>query len=334
MLLYMYIIDLLSWNLITATSTIQFCMSLLLLAPNRDMVSWKEALLEVDPNLDIEIWPDVDDRKRVHFIVAWNQPKQVLNSFPNLKAVSSLGAGVDHILEDDVLPEQAAVCRVLSPSLVRQMKEYIFAAVLNYQRNTIRYFIQKKNTTWKKHPNKSPEDFGIGIMGLGELGRPVAKELAGFGYRVHGWSRSNKKIDGVDTFAGREEFGDFLSATNVLVCLLPLTPETEGILSLDVFKKLKRPAHLINVARGDHLVEEDLVYALDKEWMEGATLDVFSEEPLPKRHPFWNRDAIMITPHVCSLTPPEEVARQIVENYKRALSGLELQQQVDREKGY
>lgn len=309
-------------------------MSLVLLAPDRDMKAWKNSLSELDPNLDIEIWPDVTHKDRVHFAVAWNQPKRVLNSFPNLKAVSSLGAGVDHILRDDSLPEQVPVCRVVSPSLVRQMKEYVLNAVLNYQRNTITYVRQKQQSVWEVHPNKSPEEFTIGVMGLGELGRPVTEQLAGLGFQVRGWSNSSKEIDSVETFAGRKEFDSFLSGTRVLICMLPLTGETEDILDLDLFKKLQQPGYLINVARGEHLVEEDLVYALDKEWLEGATLDVFSEEPLPDRHSFWNRENIMITPHVSSLTPPAEVAGQIVENYKRALSGMELRNEVDRDKGY
>ena len=309
-------------------------MSLVLLAPDRDMQSWEEALMEVDPNLEIEIWPDVKEKSKVHFVVAWNQPKHVLDSYPNLKAVSSLGAGVDHILRDEALSDQVSVCRVVTTSLVRQMKEYVLNAVLNYQRNTIKYIRQKQKGVWEVHPNKAPEDFSIGVMGLGELGRPAAEQLAGLGYRVMGWSRSAKDIAQVNTFAGDGELGAFLSNCRVLVCMLPLTDQTEGILDLEVFKKLKRPGYLINVARGEHLVEEDLVYALDKGWLEGATLDVFSEEPLPNRHSFWNRENIMITPHVSSLTPPGEVAEQIVDNYKRALSGIELRNVVDRDKGY
>lgn len=309
-------------------------MSLLLLAPNRDMQPWEEALLNIDPNLDVEIWPDVIQKDRVQFAVAWNHPKQVLNSFPNLKAVSSLGAGVDHILQDEALPDQVPVCRVVSPSLVRQMKEYVLNAVLNYQRNTVTYVRQKLQGIWEVYPNKSPKEFTIGVMGLGKLGKPVAEQLAGLGYQIKGWSNSSKEMTSVETYAGRKELDTFLSGTRVLICMLPLTEETEGILDLDVFKKLQRPGYLINVARGEHLVEEDLIYALDKEWLDGATLDVFSEEPLPDRHPFWNRNNIMITPHVSSLTPPEEVAEQIIENYKRALSGMELRNEVDKDKGY
>lgn len=309
-------------------------MSLLLIAPNRDMQPWKEALSKADPNLDVEVWPEVADKKKVQFAVSWNHPKHSLDSYPNLKAVSSLGAGVDHILRDDTLPGKVQVCRVVCRSLVRQMKEYVLNALLNYQRNTLTYIQQKQKGVWEMHPNKAPGEFIVGVMGLGELGRPVAVQLAELGYRVRGWSRSKKEVAGVDSFAGEAELEEFLSQTTVLVCLLPLTPKTEGILDLELFKELKHPAYLVNVARGEHLVEEDLIYAVDKGWMEGAALDVFSEEPLPERHPFWSRANIMITPHVSSLTPPEEVAEQLVENYKRVLSGMEPLNRVDKEKGY
>jgi len=309
-------------------------MSLLLLAPDRNMETWKEALLEVDPNLDIEIWPEVENKKKVQFIIAWNHPRHVLDSYPNLKAISSLGAGVDHILQDESLPEEVPVCRVVSRSLVRQMKEYVLAGVLNYQRNFFQYINQRIKRAWEPHPNKNVGNFSIGIMGLGQLGQPAAEQLVQLGYDVLGWSRTEKDIEGVETFAGEAALDDFLAETTVLVCMLPLTEETRGILDLDLFKKLSRPAYLINVARGEHLVEEDLIYALDKDWLGGALLDVFSEEPLPDDHPFWNRHNIMITPHVSSLTPPEEVAGQIIDNYKRALSGMELHNKVDRSKGY
>ncbi|MDX1639817.1 MAG: glyoxylate/hydroxypyruvate reductase A [Balneolaceae bacterium] len=308
-------------------------MSLLLLAPNRDMQPWKEAVLEVDPNLDVEVWPDVGPKERVQFVVSWDHPNGVLNRYPNLKAVSSLGAGADHILRDPELPKSVEICRVVSPSLVRQMQEYVLGAVLNFQRNSYTYFRRKQERIWEVLPNKDLHDIPVGIMGLGRLGRPVAEHLALNGYRVSGWSQSQKNIEGIHCYDGNR-LDTFLSESRILVCHLPLTEATEGILELELFKKLQHPSYLINVGRGEHLVDEDLIYALDKGWFGGACLDVFTEEPLPGSHPFWNRENIMITPHAASITPPEEVAEQLVENYKRALSGMELLNQVDREKGY
>jgi glyoxylate/hydroxypyruvate reductase A len=309
-------------------------MSLLLVAPNRDKQPFKTALLAIDSNLDVEIWPDVQEKNRVQFAVAWNQPKHLFEQYPNLKAISSLGAGVNHILNDKTIPEHLPVCRIICDSLLTQMKEYVLSAVLNYQHNIITYFQQKQQGRWKAQPNKSPANFSIGIMGLGEIGKPIASRLAKLGYQIKGWSKSPKNIEGVETFSGENQLNEFIAKTTVLVCLLPLTAETEGILNLEIFKQMQHPGYLINVARGEHLVEEDLIYALDKGWLKGACLDVFSEEPLPEKHPFWNRESIFITPHAASITNPEDAAVQIVDNYKRALSGIELKHTVDRDKGY
>ncbi len=308
-------------------------MSLLLIAKNRDMNPLKEALLEVDPNLDVEIWPRVENKERVTFAVSWNHPEKVLQNYPNLRVVSSLGAGVDHLLKDASIDEKVALTRVVVPSLKDQMAEYVLNAVQNYRLHTARYVDQKREGFWSKHEPIPKSDCTVGVMGLGEIGVEVTKQLLVNGFEVVGYSRSKIHIDDVETCTG-DEVDKFLSKTNVLVCLLPLTKETNGILDLDIFKKMKKPSYLINVARGAHLVEEDLVYALDTGALSGATLDVFEEEPLPSNHLFWNRPKIMITPHVASITDPKEAAGLIVENYKRSLSGMELLFEVDREKGY
>lgn len=297
------------------------------------MNPWKEALLEVDANLDIEVWPRVENKERVTFAVSWKHPEKVLDGYPNLKAVTSLGAGVDHLLKDEAIPESVKLARVMIPSLKSQMAEYVLNAIQNYRFHTARYVDQKREAYWSKHDPVPKHDCAVGIMGLGEIGSAVAGFLSVNGYKVNGWSRSTKNIDGVQCFDERG-LDEFLSATNILVCLLPLTKETSGMLELDLFKNLKSPAFLINVARGAHLVEEDLIYALDTGVLKGACLDVFEEEPLPSNHLFWNRPNIMITPHIASITDPAEAAELIVENYKRSLSGMELLNEVDRIKGY
>lgn len=309
-------------------------MSLLLIAPNRDLSSWTEALKNEDPNLNIEIWPEVQDKKKVQFAVCWNQPEHILDQYPNLKAVSSLGAGADHLLKDESLPDSVDICRVVSPSLIQQMKEYVLAATLNIQRNFVHYIRQKDAGKWQAHNHPLADDLSVGVMGLGKLGQPVARQLAQLGYQVSGWSRSEKDLQNVNTFAGSEQQASFLSGVQILICLLPLTSETDGILNLKLFKQLEQSAWIINVARGEHLVDEDLIYALDSNILQGAWLDVFSEEPLPDKHAFWNRSNIIVTPHIASVTKPSEVAGQIIDNYKRALSGMELNHEVDREKGY
>ncbi len=308
-------------------------MSLLLIAKNRDMNPWKEALLEEDPNLDIEIWPRVENKERVTFAVSWKHPYNVLDGYPNLDVVHSLGAGVDHILNDKAIATPVKIGRMVIPSLKAQMAEYVLNAIQNYRFHTSRYVDQKREGFWSRHDPVPKENCTVGILGLGEIGEVVAESLLMNGYPVLGWSRSKKEMNGIQTFS-EHELNSFLSHTNILVCLLPLTKETRGILELDLFKQLKQPAFLINAARGGHLIEEDLIYALDTGVLTGACLDVFEEEPLPNHHLFWNRPKIMITPHVASITDPKEASSLIVENYKRSLSGMELRFEVGREKGY
>lgn len=309
-------------------------MSLLLIAKNRDFDSLKKALLEKDPNLDVDIWPRVENKERVTFAVCWNHPEKVLGNYPNLRAVSSLGAGVNHLLDDESLSDEIPICRLVTDSLQEQMAEYVLNAITNYRLHIGDYFENKRKGIWEQKSTTPKKHATVGIMGLGEMGSNVATLLVQQGYTVSGWSRSKKDIEGVTSFAGKDELDDFLSETKILVNLLPLTEETEGFLDLDLFKKLKQPGYLINVGRGDHLVEEDLIYAFDMGYLEGACLDVFEEEPLPKNHSFWNRKQIMITPHIAAITPAKEAAEVIVENYKRAMSGMDLLFEVDREKGY
>jgi glyoxylate/hydroxypyruvate reductase len=308
-------------------------MSLLLVAQHRDMKPFRDAIVKIDPNIDVEIWPDVKHPERVQFAVAWNQPKNLFGKFENLKAVSSLGAGADHLFSDASIPDSIRFVRVVAPSLSSQMSDYVLTSVFNLLKRTDEYFRQQKRGEWKSLTAFSKDDLKTGIMGLGALGIETAQRLQINGFHVNGWSKSKKVLENIHSFSERE-LDTFLSETNILVCLLPLTPETEGILDLELFKKLKQPAFLINVARGEHLVEEDLIYSLDKGLIEQAVLDVFSQEPLPESHPFWSRDKITITPHIASITYPDEVADLLLENYKRLLSGMELLYEVDRVKGY
>jgi glyoxylate/hydroxypyruvate reductase len=229
-------------------------LSLLLVAQNRDMKPFRDEILEIDSNIDVEIWPAVSKPERVQFAVAWNHPKQVFRPYPNLKAVSSLGAGVDHLIPDESIPQHVRLTRVVVPSLKEQMCDFVLTSALNLIRNTHTYHTQQQRADWIPHQNLPKKEITAGIMGLGELGTAVALRLHVNGFRVCGWSRSKKEIDGIDTF-DQGQLDKFLNRTNILVCLLPLTPQTDGILDLDLFKKLKKPAFLINAARGENLVE-------------------------------------------------------------------------------
>ncbi len=308
-------------------------MSLLLVSNHRDMAPFKAAIEKIDSNIDVEIWPNVKNLNRVQFAVAWRHPKHVFSQYPNVKVISSLGAGVDHLIQDKTIPEHVKITRIITSSLADQMSDYILTACLNIIRKTEIYLEQQKTGKWKVHKTYKKDELTIGILGLGELGSKVTKRLLINGFSVAGWSRTKKMIEGAETFA-EDELTDFLNRTNILVNILPLTNQTEGILDLGLFKQLKQPAFLVNAARGEHLVSEDLIYALDTGLIKHAVLDVFSEEPLPESHPFWGREKITITPHVASITDPDEAAELLVENYKRTLSGMALLYEVDREKEY
>lgn len=307
-------------------------MSLLIISNAHDLEAWEKALLNEDDEIDIEIWPNISEPEKVQFAITWNHPEHSLDNFPNLKAVSSMGAGVNHILNDETVPDDVNICRIVDNNLISRMTEYLYNAVSNYRLHTFEYYQQEQNANWKRHHPKS--GLTVGVMGLGKLGLPAAKRFTETGYEVAGWSNSSKDIGDIQTFAGADELDNFLGVTNVLICLLPLTSETEDILDLALFKKMNQPAFVINAGRGGHLVEEDLIYALDRGYLDGAQLDVFKEEPLPEKHSFWNRENIIITPHVAAETEPASVAPQIIENYKRTLSGMPLKNEVDVEKGY
>lgn len=305
-------------------------MSILLVAKNRNLEPFREALLKADKNLDVEIWPNVENPERVQFAVAWNQPKNVFDSYSNLKVISSLGAGADHLLKDSTISDDIIFTKVFDPSMVTQMNDYVHSCVLSILLKLDHYRETKK---WDPQRKYSRDDLNIGIMGLGNIGQKVATYLSDQGFNVFGLSHSEKDLLEIQTFTPNH-MDEFLGRINILVNLLPLTDETEGILDLDLFKKLRNPSYLINAARGSHLVDEDLIYALDTETVKAAYLDVFSEEPLPDSHPFWNRNKIHITPHIAAISDPENVAKAIVDNYKRLLSGMDLQNLVNREKGY
>jgi len=206
--------------------------------------------------------------------------------------------------------------------------------VMHYFRDFDRYKIQQQKNIWQQLPPKSMAQTTIGIMGLGKLGEYAATKLSAMGFHVVGWSRSKKVINGVTSYAGDEQLGEFLAQASTLVCLLPLTSATRGILNTELFNQLPHGACLVNVARGEHLIEEDLLSSLDSGQLRSACLDVFREEPLPPTHPFWQHPQIQLTPHCSSITDPVSVAPQVLENYQRMKNSLPLINQVDPFRGY
>ena len=308
-------------------------MALLFLSPDDPADLWRREIASRMPDLGFRIWPEVGDPAEIEVALVWRPPPGELRRYPNLKAVLSLGAGVDGLLADQELPD-VPVARMVDPSLRRTMIEYVLLAVLRHHRGFDRFEREQRARRWAYAFPPQAAERRVGVMGLGELGGAAAGLLADHGFQVLGWSRSPKAIDGVTSHAGRGELHTFLHRTEILVCLLPLTAETRGILDAAAFADLPHGACLINVARGEHLVEADLLEALDSGRLAGATLDVFREEPLPEDHPLWAHQKVLITPHVASYSWPATGADGVVENIRRALSGRPLAHQVDRAKGY
>jgi glyoxylate/hydroxypyruvate reductase A len=308
--------------------------SIVIIYPNRDTSRWVAALHSIDPTLKVEAWPEVSDPNDVDFVMCWNQPPGVLRQFPNLKCISSLGAGVEHLLSDSTRPSGVPLVRLVDDDLKQSMAEYVMLGVLEHFRRFRDYRRQQEHGIWKPQRFQHISTVGIGIMGCGEIGQYVGSRLSALGFRVYGWTRTPKQIDHIRVYSGRDELGRFLKNADILVCMLPLTPETENILNAQTLSRLPSNAYLINVGRGAHLVDDDLLAALDSGQLSGALLDVFREEPLPKGHPFWSHEKVSVTPHIASVTNPNSASVQIVENYRRALGNEPLLNLVDVKKGY
>jgi len=296
--------------------------------------AWADALAASFPELKTVNWPYDGDPAAIDYALVWQPPKGELKRYPNLKAIFSVGAGIDHLASDPDLPAGVPVVRMVEPGLTAGMSEYVTLAVLNHHRFMLDYAEQRRAKAWKELPQLPAEARQVGILGLGVLGRDALEKLKPFGFRLAGWSRSPKSITGVTCFHGSGGLKEFLAGTDILVCLLPLTAETTGILKAETFAKLPKGAAVINVGRGGHLIEDDLLAALDSGHLSGATLDVFQKEPLPKKHPFWTHPRVFMTPHIASMTVPESAVRAVVANIQRLESGEALQHVVDLKRGY
>ncbi|MGB3637237.1 MAG: glyoxylate/hydroxypyruvate reductase A [Rivularia sp. (in: cyanobacteria)] len=286
------------------------------------------------PNIDLRLFPDCGKLEDIEIALAWKPPLGALQKFPNLKLVISLGAGIDHILKDPNLPDNLSIVRLISPSQTLQMAEYVNLAVLFFQRRLLDYQQLQREQQWEYLPISNAKSFTVGIMGLGAFGSVVAKRLKDTGLSVRGWSRTPKEIEAIECFYGQEQFKLFLSKCRVLVCLLPITSETENILNMNTFSALPQGAYLVNFGRGKHLVEADLLSALDSDQIAGAFLDVFPIEPLPKDHPFWFHPRIVVTPHISAAGIPSEFAVQIINIINNFQNGQALENLVDLNRGY
>ena len=309
-------------------------MSIAIISPDHDRSGWVRALRTLKPSLDVEVWPQIAAPERVELALCWNQPPGSLLHFPNLKLISSFGAGVDHLLNDPQLPADIPLVRLVDPDLQQSMSEYVLLGALGHFRRCKDYCCQQAAKSWEPLSIPHISEVNVGIMGCGKIGRFVGETLVYTGFKVHGWSRTPQQFDQIATYSGEKELTTFLGRSNILVCLLPLTTATENILNAQVFDQLPPSAYLINVGRGAHLVEADLLAALDSGQLSGALLDVFRQEPLPPEHPFWRHEKIRVTPHIASITNPASAAEQILANYHRLCQGKEPLNRVNRQIGY
>lgn len=294
---------------------------------------WQEMFARELPNIDFYLWPETGDPAAVHYLISWEPPENYGTLFPNLKAVFSVGAGVDQFDLSQV-PPSVKLVRMLDPDITLAVVEYICFATLALHRDMPDYIRQQSEGIWKKQPLIPARERRVAVMGLGNLGQAALKQLSNFGFDLHGWSRSPHEIDGVTCHAGWKALPDFLAQADILICMLPLTEETKHILSKKNFHYLPDGACLINVGRGDHLCEQDLVAALDSGKISTAVIDVLSAEPPVSEHPFWGHAKVWLTPHVAAVTSVENGYRLFSDNVLRDMAGEPMQGEVNLDNGY
>lgn len=295
--------------------------------------AWAHYFAEHAPDLDFRVWPDAGDLDEVEYLIAWQAPAEFIAKLPRLKVFFSSGAGVDHV-DFSALPKHVPIVRMVEPGIINGMVEYVSLAVLALHRDFFDYVAAKTARVWDPLEVPPASARTIGVMGMGALGRAVLERLASYGFDLRGWNRSPREMDGVESFAGPDQLQPFLGGCDVLICLLPLTSATRGILNRELFSLLPAGAALINVGRGPHLVDADLLEALDSGRLSRAILDVTEPEPLPAEHPFWAHPRVFLTPHVASMTQPESAAPILLENVRRHQRGEPLADVIDRSRGY
>ena len=295
---------------------------------------WVDALRRYGPELDVRVWPEAGDLGEIDYALVWKPPRGLLKTFPNLKVIFSIGAGIDHLASDPELPRQVPVVRMVEPGLTAGMTEFVVFNVLAHHRRLLDFQALQRERVWDMLPVPIARQRSVGILGLGVLGSDAARALVALGFRVAGWSRSPKAVPGVESFHGADGFKPFLARSEIVACLLPLTGETTGLLDAAAFAALPRGAGVINAGRGAHLVEADLLAALGSSQVGAVYLDVYGQEPLPPDHPFWSHPRVVMTPHIASITVPETAAKTVVEGIRRFEAGQGLDNVVDLDHGY
>lgn len=288
---------------------------------------------------EVVLEPEGSNDPSISYAVVWKQKPNLLAGLPNLKVIFSVGAGVDHIIEDKTIPTGIPVVRVVAEDLTRHMVEFVVWRVLDHHRQGRQYREQQRQRAWHDLTQRPAEDVSVGIMGFGHLGRAAARALLALGFQVNGWSRSAREMEGVSTFSGEAGLVPFLNATDILVVLLPLTPATTGIIDYTLLKQLRKRnalggAVLMNGGRGRLQKEADILRALDDGTLKEASLDVFEIEPLPKTSPLWNHPRVFITPHVAATSDPDHLVPVMLRQMEAYERGEELENLIDRTAGY
>lgn len=295
---------------------------------------WTPHLRRLLPDLDIRTEEPPARTDDIHYCIAWKPKPGSLSALTNLKVVFSMGAGVDAIVADPTYPKHVPLSRVIDPTLSQSMTEYVVLNVLYWHRRMHDLQSLQRSAKWRLIISPRAEHIRVGILGFGVLGQAAAIPLKALNYRLSGWSATPKTIEGVTTFHGKDGLKPFLAETDILVCLLPLTPDTRGILNAQTFAALPAGACVINAARGGHQVEEDLIEALDSNHLRGATLDVFATEPLPASSPLWSHPKVVVTPHAAAATDPASFMAHVARTITRVDQGLAPENQVDFTRGY
>ncbi|MFW0755063.1 2-hydroxyacid dehydrogenase [Pseudomonas sp. H11T01] len=294
---------------------------------------WKALFAEQAPDIEWRAWPDIGDPRDIRYLAAWQAPDNLDVLLPNVQVLFALSAGVDQ-LDLGRLPASLPVVRLLDPGITRGMCEYASFAVLSLHRDMLRYRQQQAARCWQAHMLQPAAKRRVGVMGLGMQAQQILATLQTLGFSLSGWARSAHQIEGVKCYAGTEQLPAFLGQCDILLCVLPLTEQTQGILDRNLFQQLPRGAALINMGRGGHLVESDLLEALADGQISGAVLDVLQKEPAPADHPFWHHPQILLTPHIAAMTQPESAFGVLLENIRRHQRGEPMLGEVDRPLGY
>lgn len=309
-------------------------MKVLFVAGDPKPERWTVPIKELLPEAEVHVWDPDGPAIDADYAIVWQPPARLFEREKKLKAVFNLGAGIDGLLKVPNLPEDLTVVRLEDAGMSVQMAEYVLHQLLEASRGMETYREQQRQGIWKIHRPIKRSEWPVGVMGLGHIGKRVARTLADLDYRVNGWARSEHDLDGVSTYAGADELGEFLKSTRVLVNTLPLTDETRDIIDYELLSQLQPGAVLINVGRGEHLVEDDLLRALDEGKLVRASLDVFRKEPLPEEHPFWQRKEITITPHISARTLRDATLEQITGKLRDHARGRPITGIVDTSRGY